>query len=116
METLINNTPCGYSVGILQDEELLRGIDSLLRTSNDPVNTIQTRLHHLGLIPQGDIPTIIYGWGLYTYFYNQQRDSFPEDTIEETLKLSYSRLLQNKIINNYLASKVSQTIDKAAGV
>jgi len=116
METLINNSQCGYSVGILHDEELLDGIDNLLRTSFNPVNDIQNRLHHLGFIPKGDVPTLIYSWGLFTYFYESHRNTFPNDSIEETLKLTYARLLQNKIVNNYLSIKVSNTIDKAAGV
>ena len=37
-------------------------------------------------------------------------------SIEDNLKMSYQRLLNNPIINNYLASKVTQTIDNAAGV
>jgi len=115
METYNKNTHSGYSVGILQDEELLEGIDSLLLSSYISVDTIQSRLHHLGLTPSGDIPTIIYGWGLFTYFYNQQNINY-NLTIEENLKMSYQRLLNNPIINNYLASKVTNTINNAAGV
>ena len=115
METYNNNTHSGYSVGILQDEELLEGINSLLLSSYISVDTIQSRLHRLGLTPSGDIPTIIYGWGLFTYFYNFNVKNH-NMTIEDNLKMSYQRLLNNPIINNYLASKVTQTIDNAAGV
>ena len=114
-ETYNNKTLGGYNVGILQDEELLEGIDSLLLSSYISVDTIQSRLHKLGLTPIGDIPTIIYGWGLFTYFYNQQNMNY-DLSIEDNLKMSYQRLLNNPIINNYLASKVTQTIDNAAGV
>ena len=98
---------------ILADNEIKNGLNDLLNSAHHPIVSLYNRMFSLGFSPSDEVSTFIYSIGIFTVKYNRHIQNYG---IDDSIKLSYNDVLQNKIISSFIATKTMNTIDKAAGV
>tara|TARA_R110000851_G_scaffold63403_1_gene145142 strand:- start:588 stop:923 length:336 start_codon:yes stop_codon:yes gene_type:complete len=108
---MIKETLLGNLVGItLDDDEVLTLVDEIITSMSATSQGLMNRLTHLGFIPKGQIPTLIFSAFLFVYHYNEARK---DSTIIESLEISKAMTFGNPIFQKFFAEMSAQTVNGA---
>ena len=98
---------------ILGDEEILEGLDALIHSAYHPIIKIFDRLFSIGFSPNNEVSTLVFAIGLFIVNFKNAR---LKNSIDLSVKIAYTEVLEHPIISKFIASKTVQTIDSRAGV
>jgi len=107
---LDNGNPTRKPVGITLDDEVLSLVDEIITSMAATSRQLMNRLTHLGFIPKGQIPTLIFAAFLFVYNYNEARK---DSTISESLEISKAITFGNPILQRFFAEMSAQTVNEA---
>ena len=97
-------------MGITLDDEVLLLVDEIITSMAASSKALMNRLTHLGFIPKGQIPTLIFAAFLFVHHYNEARK---DSTIIESLEISKAMTFGNPILQKFFAEMSAQTVNGA---
>ena len=106
----LTETSLGNLVGITLDDEVLSLVDEIITSMAASSKALMNRLTHLGFIPKGQIPTLIFAAFLFVHHYNEARK---DSTIIESLEISKAMTFGNPILQRFFAQMSAQTVNGA---
>ena len=110
LRNFLTETSLGNLVGITLDDEVLSLVDEIITSMAATSKALMNRLTHLGFIPKGQIPTLIFAAFLFVHHYNEARK---DSTIIESLEISKAMTFGNPILQRFFAEMSAETVNGA---